>query len=254
VQLQLLLDPGPVRPLVADVLVVGGRELPLEFVRNPRARRYVLRLTRAGTVRVTIPRGGSRNEGRQMADRHLEWLEKQWRKRHEETPRNDSWHHGTEVWFRGDLVRIEVMEGNSIRQVQVGSLSLVVDPTPDDLRAAVERHFRVEALVALPPRTLELAALHGLTVNRVTVRDQRSRWGSCSRLGTISLNWRLVQMPPAVSDYIILHELAHLRVMNHSRKYWKLVEQLCPEFRAAEAWLKAHGRELQSMPARHGSI
>ena len=80
------------------------------------------------------------------------------------------------------------------------------------------------------------------------MRNQRSRWGSCSRGGLISLNWRLVQMPPTVRDYIILHELAHVRVPNHSAKYWRGLAQLCPDYRAAEAWLKANGRQLQWMP------
>ncbi len=94
----------------------------------------------------------------------------------------------------------------------------------------------------LVPRTLELAQQHQLRVTRVTVRNQRSRWGSCSARGTISLNWRLIQTPLFVRDYIILHELMHLREMNHSARYWRCVEEVCPDYRTAEAWLKAnHG-------------
>jgi predicted metal-dependent hydrolase len=78
-------------------------------------------------------------------------------------------------------------------------------------------------------------------VKRVTVRAQRTRWGSCSRRGTVSLNWRLVQTPDFVRDYIILHELAHLRHMNHSARFWREVERLCPEYRTAEHWLKKQG-------------
>jgi predicted metal-dependent hydrolase len=79
-----------------------------------------------------------------------------------------------------------------------------------------------------------------LTVRRVTVRSQRTRWGSCSRRGTISLNWRLIQTPAFVQDYIHLHELAHLIEMNHSEKFWRQVERLCPDYLAAERWLKQH--------------
>jgi len=74
----------------------------------------------------------------------------------------------------------------------------------------------------------------------VSVRNQRSRWGSCSRHGTISLNWRLVQTPTFVRDYIILHELAHLKEMNHSKRFWREVARLCPDFGRAERWLKEH--------------
>jgi predicted metal-dependent hydrolase len=113
-----------------------------------------------------------------------------------------------------------------------------------DLRPAIERHLRQLAAQELPPRVLELAALHQLPVRRVTVRNQRSRWGSCSRRGTISLNWRLVQVPPSVRDYLVLHELAHLKEMNHSRRFWNEVARLCPDFREAERWLKQHSSLL----------
>jgi predicted metal-dependent hydrolase len=80
----------------------------------------------------------------------------------------------------------------------------------------------------------------------VTVRNQRTRWGSCSRRGTISLNWRLIQTPPFVSDYIILHELMHLREMNHSPRFWRQVETVCPGYRTAEEWLKPHASLLRT--------
>lgn len=87
---------------------------------------------------------------------------------------------------------------------------------------------------------MELAALHGIGVARVSVRNQRSRWGSCSRRGTISLNWRLIQTPEEVRDYIILHELPHRRHMNHSLRFWQEVERLCPGYfarhRAFHGW------------------
>ncbi len=97
----------------------------------------------------------------------------------------------------------------------------------------------------LPARLLELAARHGFSVSRVSVRAQRTLWGSCSRRrGSISLNWRLVRMPAGIRDYILLHELAHLRHANHSRRFWALVETICPAYRDAERWLKRHAAEI----------
>lgn len=107
---------------------------------------------------------------------------------------------------------------------------------------------RLRALAAetLPARCLELAARHGEAhrVRRVSVRNQRSRWGSCSTRGTIALNWRLIQMPPEVADYVILHELMHLRQPNHSRAFWREVASVCDHWREAERWLRHHGRSL----------
>jgi predicted metal-dependent hydrolase len=81
-------------------------------------------------------------------------------------------------------------------------------------------------------------------MRRVIVRNQKSRWGSCSVRGTISLNWRLIQVPDFVRDYIILHELAHLRHLNHSARFWAEVKRVCPDYLAAEVWLKKNSAEV----------
>jgi predicted metal-dependent hydrolase len=94
----------------------------------------------------------------------------------------------------------------------------------------------------LPARLLELAARHGLTVARVSVRNQKWRWGSCSPDGHICLNWRLVEMPELVRDYVLIHELMHLKRLDHSRKFWKLVAAACPDYEAARRWLRTYRR------------
>jgi predicted metal-dependent hydrolase len=96
----------------------------------------------------------------------------------------------------------------------------------------------------LAPRTHELAALHAIRIARVTVRAQTSRWGSSSRAGTISLNWRLIQTPDPVRDYVILHELMHQREMNHSRRFWAHVVAACPAHATHRRWLKEHGGKI----------
>jgi predicted metal-dependent hydrolase len=108
-----------------------------------------------------------------------------------------------------------------------------------------ERALRERAVRDLPPRLIELARLHGLSVSRVSVRNQRSRWGSCSRDGHICLNWRLVLMPPWVSDYVLIHELMHLKRMDHSPAYWSLVAAAYSEYRAARQWLRTQGPSLR---------
>ena len=108
----------------------------------------------------------------------------------------------------------------------------------------VSRARARQAAEQLIPRLRELAARLGLTVGRVSIRNQRSRWGSCSRTGAIALNFRLVQMPPAVADYVLIHELMHLQQQNHGPRFWRLVEHACPDYREAERWLRRHGRTL----------
>jgi predicted metal-dependent hydrolase len=109
---------------------------------------------------------------------------------------------------------------------------------------AVTRESLARAKRELPPRLLAIAADLGLRVRKVSVRNQRWRWGSCSPTGHICLNWRLVTMPPAVRDYVIIHELMHLRRLDHSRKFWTLVAGACPGYQDARRWLREHGRSL----------
>jgi predicted metal-dependent hydrolase len=105
--------------------------------------------------------------------------------------------------------------------------------------------WQVQAQVELPSRLFELAAQLGLTVQKVSIRNQRTRWGSCGRDGHICLNWRLVVMPPWVRDYVIVHELMHLERLDHSAAYWRLVAAACPSYRDAREWLRIHGPSLR---------
>ncbi|MFZ9683187.1 MAG: M48 family metallopeptidase, partial [Cephaloticoccus sp.] len=154
------------------------------------------------------------------------------------------WVLGTHVLWRGELTEIRVATTGERPQVCVAADVFRVRGLDGDLRPTLEAHFARRAKIELPARTWELAALTGMEVKLVTVRNQRSRWGSCSAHGTISLNWRLVQTPDFVRDYIIYHELMHLREMNHSDRFWARVEEVCPGWREAERWLKRNGSLL----------
>jgi predicted metal-dependent hydrolase len=181
----------------------------LVFARHPRARRYVLRVNDDGTVRVTVPRWGSKRGAREFAEQERAWIVRQ-------------------------LKRIE-----DERERRRAASAQAADP-----RTAVadERALRARAKRELPLRLLALAAEHGLAVTRVSVRNQRWRWGSCNRAGHICLNWRLVTMPDSVRDYVLIHELMHLKRMDHSPKFWKLVAAACPGYEAARRWLRQQPR------------
>ena len=115
---------------------------------------------------------------------------------------------------------------------------------PRAVRDGVHRVLRARARRELPAALLSLAATHGITVSRVTIRNQASRWGSCSRQGGIALNWRLVQTPPWVRDYVLLHELMHRRELNHSPRFWRHVAAVCPRYVEARRWLRVEGAQL----------
>jgi predicted metal-dependent hydrolase len=214
----------------------------VEFIRLRKARRYILRIRPDGTLRVTIPRGGSRAEAVAFMARHLEWVARERaRVRREHTPAR--WTHGTALLLSGEphLVTIDQTAAGSI--AKLGGISTAVQDAAD-VRPELERALRQEARACLLPRLRQLAETHGLAFSRASIRGQRSRWGSCSRAGAIALNYRLVQMPPSVRDYVLIHELMHLKQQNHGPRFWALVEAACPSYREAERWLRTSGRKL----------
>ncbi len=202
-----------------------------------------MRVRPDGTLRVTIPRGGSRQEAEAFVATHREWAERE-RLRVAAQYAPVEWHAGDSILFNGQPMVLRVEPGPRGAWLCIGPQRVRIPDGLADLRRPAEAALRRIAARTLIPRLHELAAQHDLRVARVTIRNQRSRWGSCSRRGVIALNFRLVQMPPEVCEYVLLHELMHLRQPNHSRRYWKLVEQVCPAFRDAERWLREEGRSL----------
>ena len=114
----------------------------------------------------------------------------------------------------------------------------------DTQRSALEKRYLDAAREYFPKRAAYFQTLTGGIYNRITIRDQKTRWGSCSAKGTLSFNWRLMLAPPAVLDYVVVHELCHLTHMDHSPAFWQAVEAVCPDYRTHRKWLKDHGHEL----------
>ncbi len=219
------------------VIEVGAHTYPVAIARHRRARRYVLRMTPEGALRITVPRGASVAGGLAFAKGQGAWIAREHARR---LIRSRAWADGGLVWFRGE--RVSLIMGDTT--VTFGPETIARPKDDGKLRLAFEARVRLIAKLELPARCAELALRHALTVSRVTIRNQRSRWGSCSSRGAIALNWRLVQMPAEVSDYVILHELMHMRQPNHSRKFWREVAAVCATWRDSERWLRTHGREL----------
>ena len=192
-QLSLLLHAHPPSPHSGSV-ETGS----CIFVRHRWARRYILRMLDDGTLRVTLPRRGSKREAQAFVDRNSPWIARQRQKL---------------------LVRPAVVHRD-------------------------EPGLRRRAGQELPPALLALARIHDVVVTRVSVRNQRSRWGACSAGGSITLNWRLVLVPDFVREYVMIHELMHRRELNHSRRFWRHVAAACPRFDEARRWLRTEGQRL----------
>jgi predicted metal-dependent hydrolase len=232
-------------PSKTSLLAIGPRQVPLVIIPHRRARRYVLRVKRDGSVRVTVPKGGSLAFAMEFVRKNSAWIEKQLEKRSAESERAKAWGEGTAILFRGEQVLLSTRIVNGIKVVRFADHTIPVAPEVNDLRPIIEAYLWALAEKELVARTLQLAGWHQLPVRRILVRNQRSRWGSCSSKQTVSLNWRIIQAPFDVRDYLILHELMHLREMNHSPRFWRLVREAFPECARAEAWLDAHSHLLR---------
>ena len=233
--------------VAVEEIPLGEEPLEVRFVRHPRARRYRLLFRSDGTARCTIPPRGTLAEARRFVASNEAWLLERYR-RHKTKPKGPKMlRPGGSVWFRGveTMLELHAAEDGTAEAV-LGEIRVPLKSHEGDLRPMVEAGLRRWAEKKLPLRTQELAALHGLEkrIRSVSIRNQKTRWGSCSPRGVICLNWRLVQVPEWVRDYIILHELAHLQHLNHSDRFWAEVARLCPDYSKAEEWLKKSGKQV----------
>lgn len=158
---------------------------------------------------------------------------------------------GREILVRGEphrVVSIAAIDGRARTSVRpIDGRLLVVSALRDvrPLREQIERWLRSEARAAVEACVAARSAEMQLTSRLVTIRDQRTRWGSASRRGTLSFNWRLVMCPPQVLDYVVVHELAHLRVAGHSRAFWRIVDRHVADSRGARRWLREHHDQIR---------
>jgi predicted metal-dependent hydrolase len=225
----------------SGILSVAGVAAGVEFVRHRRARHYILRLRDDGAIRVTVPRGGSRADAERFLRERRDWIARE-RHRREITMAGHRapWRAGTLVLLRGVETPLEVAEvDDRIRARLAGETVMIPAADAGRLRAKVEAHLRKVAGAELRARLRELADAHGFAPATVSIRNQRTRWGSCSPSRGISLNWRLVQVPPDVRDYVLLHELMHLRHLNHSARFWRDLARVCPHLVESRRWLRS---------------
>jgi hypothetical protein len=233
---------------------------PVEVRRHPAARRLTLRVshTRRAVI-VTMPAGVKLEEAGNFLARHIDWV----KARLEAVPSARPFAHGGLLPLRGEMHRIRFV-GLSARRV-AGSLkrrrdvvwtepaaaaglppSICVSGDAEHAPRRLQDWLVAQARKDLGQRVAHHARSLGLRPKRISVRDQTSRWGSCSSTGLLCFSWRLILAPREVLDYVAAHEVAHLKEMNHSSRFWALVRRTMPDMDGAKAWLNAQGRELHS--------
>ena len=222
-----------------DKLVLDG-DPPVEVLlrRSSRAKRLSLRVSQLdGRVTLTLPRFASEREATSFAREKAAWL-----RQHVSRFESDvTLGFGSELPYQGAMIRLEPGDG---RKLRLEGDTLHVPGPEERLGARLVAFMKENARSRLTGASDHYAAELGRPFTRISIRDTRSRWGSCNSQGALMYSWRLIMAPPEVLDYVAAHEVAHLQEMNHSRAFWDVVERLYGPHAKPRRWLKENGHAL----------
>ena len=223
---------------MGDHVLPGTPPVELTLRRSPRARRISLRVSGLdGKVTLTLPRGVPEAEALDFARSKARWLRAQLEAR----PDHVAVGIGVEIPVEG--VPVQLVEGLG-RRIEIRDGQLCVPGPVDAFAARVQAWLKARARDQLAEASDRYAQVLGRRCSRLSLRDTRSRWGSCSSGGRLMYSWRLIMAPPEVLDYVAAHEVAHLVEMNHAPAFWAVVAQLCPGYAAPRRWLRQNGADL----------
>lgn len=223
-----------------ETVALAGCAAPVTWRRSKRARRITLRIDpQAGGVVVTLPMRTAQAAGRALLVRNADWVAEKLAA----LPAPVTLGAGAELMLEGRMLAVRHVPGGRGGAWLEGDALCVAGEAGFVARRAAD-FLRDEAWRRLSARAREKAAAAGLRIARVSVKDTRSRWGSCSSKGALMFCWRLVMAPGFVQDYVVAHEVAHLRHLNHGAAFWALTDRLSPHRVAAVAWLQREGPGL----------
>jgi predicted metal-dependent hydrolase len=223
---------------MGQAVLPGNPPVEITLRRSKRARRVSLRVSALdGRVTLSLPKSMPAAEALAFAQEKSEWIRGHLAKRSSPvTPQI-----GGTLPFRGDDVPIAA---GRVRNATLQDGVVVVPPAQDMVPARLRAFLRLNARLYLTAASDRYSAVVGRPYGKITLRDTRSRWGSCTASGDLMYSWRLIMAPPAVLDYVAAHEVAHLAELNHSPAYWSVVERICPDYMAPRRWLREHGQRL----------
>ena len=219
-------------------LNIAGIDAPITVRRRRTAKRVTLSVSRAtGAIGMTLPARFRLDDAIRFAESNREWLEA----RIEAAPQPIPYEFGMMLPYRGRYHRVHP---GKRRQVEVDRGVIRVGSDPELLPGMLDRWLKREARAALIERSQVHADALGTSFKRISIRDTKSRWGSCSSSGTLSYSWRVILAPEGALNYLAAHEVAHLREMNHGPKFWAHVERLVPDYESCTDWFRSEGVEL----------
>lgn len=238
------------KPKEQRTIQLGRHELAYRLVQSTSAKRLRLRVGISG-IEVIQPRARNEEDAREFLQANEVWVLHQWQRiarfrNIRKTPAKNQ----NEILYRGQPTTVLVREAahwQGANQVQIDDQGLVILKSSASLtppQKTLENWLRKQARAAIEQRLAIVTTKLNRTPQKVYVRGQRTKWGSCSARQNLSFNWRLIMAPDYVLNYLVTHEAVHLAVPDHSKKFWLTVQSLCPETERAKQWLAAQGHKL----------
>ncbi len=228
----------------------GGHCIPYTLKVSARRRTIGLRVDVNGLT-VHIPRRITPHTVENLLHDKSDWITRKLAEWQQDRPQAMEWRDGTALQHFGQAITLSLRQDARVRAVEFDGVRLYVAlPNPGDLQAVqrkVAQWYARQARADFARRIELLAAKLGVPPPPLFLSNARTRWGSCNSRGEIRLHWRLIQAPPHIIHYVVAHELAHLKEMNHSQKFWTWVEKLCPDYAASRQELKALSAQLHLM-------
>ena len=223
------------------------KDLSIEVVRTKRRKTASIKVI-DGSVQAIVPDQLSDGRVQDLIQKRTPWIRKRLREQSQIiTPKPKEYVSGESFTYLGRNYRLKVSRGTD-REVKLKGgyleVSLPKKPKDGDIRTALIEWYEQHALERLTQKTNRYAGIMGVTPSSISVRDYKARWGSCSSKGEISYNWRIIIAPHHIVDYVVVHELCHLKHPNHSPAYWKSVNREFSDYQVCRRWLKEHGTEL----------
>jgi len=230
---------------------LGGQNIPYTIRISARARILRLVVRQESGLEIVVPSGVRSRQIEEALQRKASWILKSMRRLQDMPELKD----GRELSCLGTLLKLQLIVSDRVAagrpRVTLAGETLMVTLRESDwnsstlLRGALETWFRRRAHTLIPDRLIAANQKFGFRYGRVTIKEQKSRWGSCSRAGNLNFNWRLLMAPLPVLDYVLIHELAHLQELNHAPAFWQLVASACPDYQIQRRWLREHGHTLR---------
>lgn len=234
---------------IQKTLQIGSHRITYTVKVSDRARRYRIAISPQG-VELVLPRGVPLIKADGLMRAHANWLEKQlirledYQKRASKRKAREIELPENTILFKGIPCKLEINQMTSLRkQVRIeqrdGCIHIDAPAGRNiDLEPYLQAHLKQYAARVIPHRVRAWSEVMKLQPKRISIRSQRTRWGSCSSRGTLSFNWRLVMATPEVLDYVVIHELSHLAAPNHSPRFWELVQSFSPNYKQHRRWLR----------------